>query len=247
MADKTKCDKVERFFNIVVRALKYSGLFLLMLLTVLVIYKIVIGTNLINDLRGMSYIILPVAPVTPEEILSQTQNIISFVALVIALVSTTVGLIFWHVRKKIEKFEQTIEKFEQIEERFSRINHTMNSTLLIAMEIAIWGLPKFDESQHIPLKCAEIACKIDEIFNNRSELEQEMDKTRNGAKLRLVRSLHYFAIGDYPKCIGYLTEIVDNNLGDMDVRRNACYWLGIAYRQRGDYELSAKYFSEMEK
>lgn len=181
---------------------------------------------------GRSYIILPV---TPEEILSQTQSIISFVALVITLVSTAVGLIFWYVRKKIEKFEQ-------IEEHFS----TMNRTLLIAMEIALWGLPKFDESQHVPLKCAEIACKIDRIFQDNSKLEEEIDKIDNGAKLRLVRSLHYFAIGDYPKCIGYLTEIVDNNLGDMDVRRNACYWLGIAYRQRGDYVLSAKYFSEME-
>ncbi len=233
MVDKTERDKVEE--NFVVRALKYFGLFLLMLLSVLIIYKIVIGTNLINDLRGRSYIILPVAPVTPEEILSQTQNIISFVAVVIALVSIAVGSIFWHVRKKIEKFEQ-------IEERFS----TMNRTLLIAMETAILGLPKFDESQHIPLKCAEIACEIDRIFQNHPELEQEIDKIGNGAKLRLVRSLHYFAFGDYKKCIGYLTEIVDNNLGDMDARRNACYWLGIAYRQRGDYGLSAKYFSEME-
>lgn len=231
MVDKTKCDKVEQFFNIVVKALKCSGLFLLMLLAVLIIYKIVIGTNLINDLIGRSYIILPV---TPEEILSQTQSIISFVAVVITLVSTAVGLIFWHVKKQIEKLEQIGKRFK-----------TLNRTLLIAMEIAIMGLPKFDESQHVPLNCAEIAREIDKIFQDNPELEEEIDKIGNGAKLRLVRSLHHFAIGDYGKCIKYLKEIVNNEIGDMDSRRNARYWLGIAHRQKGDYDLSAKYFSEM--
>jgi hypothetical protein len=205
---------------------------ILVIFYVLMMYKIVTGTNLLDVLfRGSELRI----PITHGDILTQTQNMIALVSVVLAVVTAMSGLIIWYARKKIEKLEQ-------MEDRFS----TLNRTLLIAMETALLGLPKLDESQHIPHECAEIAHEIDKIFRDHPELEKEIDKIDNGAKLRLVRSHHYFAVGDYDNCIRYLEEIVDNKLGDMDARRMACYWLGIAYRQRGNYGLSARYFSNME-
>ena len=235
--DINRIANLNRIANVFVYLCVVPLIIVTILLTVLMIYKIVTGNDLIQLLLFSSLAKqTPVAAQNTTDLLTQTQNFLSFLSVFFTVLIAISGILGWYLKKRLEKLEQIEKNFE-----------SLNSLLLVGLEVAVLALPKSDESQHIPHQVAEIAGEIEKIYEKYPHILEVLDKSGNGTKLRLVRALYFYATKDYLRSIDILKEINDGQIGDIDVRKQAMYRLGIAYRHLDEFKKSVDIFRQLEK
>jgi len=138
-------------------------------------------------------------------------------------------------------------KFREIE---SHIQESRRNVVATA-EIATRSLPPLERSQQIPLHCVEPLGSITEtIFSEQDKSKLEyLDRTGNGARLRLARAAYLFGVGGQRRHM-QARDLLKDGLRTMPginyhQKKPLLYRLGICHRQLREYQDSVDTFAEL--
>ena len=217
--------------NAIKHIMQFIGVVLLAMLAVLLL-SVLFGWN---PTRLYSVLCGRAADLADTEV---PQLVLKQISVLIAMIGVGFAAIYFNITTRLKKIE-TIEE----------IHRNAIGLTGILVESIIYELPPLSYTQHIPFEQFKIFKKIQHVlklsdrFNGVSEANS---KVLVGYAQYFVRGIICFCIGEYNNTIDSLLQAA-KTADSADMKVQALWRLGIAYRQTKRFREARDLFEELEK
>ncbi len=165
-----------------------------------------------------------------SNILSHTENILAFVAVLLAVFAIFFAGAGYIVKRGFNLYRGVNQKLEALDD-----------LVITSAKLTLASLPEYSASQQIPLKSREALKKIVEVSD--IALEKHKNNLDNVTDILIAQGIYHFAENKLTLAIRHFEKIIDFDIS-KETKETAKYHLGMILRQQRKYERSRQYFCD---